>query len=222
MRTAAWRSGSVLRTKPMKLIRNGLWNVRQVCVVLLRLAPSARRTTGAPGSLGGSESGFLLSMNGGLSGGARFGQVRKTPLATRYDNSTAATGIRLCEWRWAFAFSGPGGAELCDRRFGRRTSLSERVLDDPVLIYLGPRLVVRLLIPRSGILASHKRRQGQPARAQQPIPEEPGHRPPEEDLQPGARNRDAPAGRHGPGHCEAAGRGSGDVTRTLSSATKRS
>ena len=54
---------------------------RGLCCALRFWSPSARPTAGARE----------------VSEEARFGQVRKA-LTTRYDNSTAATGIRLCEW----------------------------------------------------------------------------------------------------------------------------
>jgi hypothetical protein len=82
---------------------------RGLCCALRFWSPSARPTAGARE----------------VSEEARFGQVRKA-LTTRYDNSTAATGIRLCEWRWAFAFSGPRADELCDQRFAWRANSSRR------------------------------------------------------------------------------------------------
>jgi len=47
------------------------------------------------------------------------GRTRTKGHPTRREDSTAATGIRLTDWRWAFAFSRSGKTQTCHRGLAR-------------------------------------------------------------------------------------------------------
>jgi hypothetical protein len=115
------------RTKPIMLIINGLWSVREVLRPVF-WSPSARPSVGilevseeakTEGSRAnhGAKQFSVVNERRAVRRCADRPSAEDPYYTTACEDSMAATGIRPCDWRWAFVFSGSCCAGLCDRRF---------------------------------------------------------------------------------------------------------
>ena len=127
MRTAARRSGSVLRTKPRMLVRNGLWNVRQVCIVLLRLAPFGASDRWRLGSFGGSLRRISVVNERRAVRRCAVRPSAEDPLLLDMTIARRRQGFGFANGVGRLLSVGQAAPSYGDRRFGWRISLSDRI-----------------------------------------------------------------------------------------------